>query len=86
MINQGHAFGSIDLVVQSTDKNFLVPVGGSIVFGYEKEIVQKVSQLYPGRGSAAPIIDLFITLLSMGSVGFYLFIYLFIIIYSYNRL
>jgi O-phospho-L-seryl-tRNASec:L-selenocysteinyl-tRNA synthase len=39
MINQGHAFGSIDLVVQSTDKNFLVPVGGSIVFGYEKEIV-----------------------------------------------
>lgn len=69
MLNQGNSHGSIDLVVQSTDKNFMVPVGGSIVFSYKKEMLAKVSELYPGRGSAAPILDLFITLLEMGKEG-----------------
>ena len=59
--------GRLDVLVSSTDKNFMVPVGGSIVYSpHKKQIVDKVSKMYPGRASAAPIIDLFVTLLSMG--------------------
>lgn len=36
MINQAIKNGTVDLVVQSTDKNYLVPVGGSVVFTPEK--------------------------------------------------
>ena len=63
--------GRVDLYVQSLDKNFMVPVGGSIVAGFSKEIISRLSQSYPGRGSSAPILDLFITLLSMGREGFF---------------
>jgi O-phospho-L-seryl-tRNASec:L-selenocysteinyl-tRNA synthase len=54
--------------VQSMDKNYLTPVGGSVVGG-SKSFVSKVAELYPGRASAAPTIDLFITLLEMGRSG-----------------
>lgn len=59
--------GRVDACVQSTDKNFMVPVGGAIVASPRPEVVLAVSQGYPGRASAAPIADLFITLLSMGA-------------------
>lgn len=59
----------IDAVVQSTDKNFMVPVGGAIIVG-PAAVVRSASQLYPGRASAAPIVDLFITLLAMGKARF----------------
>ena len=69
-INRAHRVGGrIDAVVQSTDKNFLVPVGGALVFSPDESLTQAVSQLYPGRASAAPILDMFITLLSMGEHG-----------------
>jgi hypothetical protein len=91
--------------VQSTDKNFLVPVGGAqawtlvrdddemmrlvshdllllvvvcvrdlvcsgaIVAGPSKKFIEEVNKAYPGRASASPIIDLFITLLSLGVSG-----------------
>ena len=59
--------GRLDVLVSSTDKNFMVPVGGSIVYSpHKKQIVDKVNKMYPGRASAAPIVDLFVTLLSMG--------------------
>ncbi|CAF0766402.1 unnamed protein product [Didymodactylos carnosus] len=61
--------GRIDYIVQSTDKNFLVPVGGSIVLGYDQESLDRLSKIYPGRASITPTIDLFITLLSMGRRG-----------------
>lgn len=35
-INQGFAKGTIDLVVSSTDKNFMVPVGGALIYGRNK--------------------------------------------------
>lgn len=76
--------GRVDFVVQSTDKNFLVPVGGAIVACSEKQPLASWSELYPGtrqrihetlfkiigRASSAPIVDLFITLLSMGQNGY----------------
>jgi O-phospho-L-seryl-tRNASec:L-selenocysteinyl-tRNA synthase len=61
--------GRIDYIVQSTDKNFLVPVGGSIVLTYNSQLFDQLSHAYPGRASITPTIDIFITLLSMGKNG-----------------
>lgn len=58
----------VDYVVQSMDKNFMVPVGGAVVLGSVKDIGQ-LQALYPGRASLSPIMDLFITLLQMGTEG-----------------
>ena len=59
--------------VQSTDKNFLVPVGGAVVAScsatHGKALIAKVSSTYPGRASVAPILDLFCTLLHLGADG-----------------
>ena len=57
----------IDAFVQSMDKNFMVPVGGSIVASFEPKYIQNLGKIYPGRASIASIMDLFITFLSMGS-------------------
>lgn len=57
-------------VVQSTDKNFLVPVGGCILSSSHGESVANVARLYPGRASASPAIDLLITFLSMGKKAY----------------
>ena len=40
--------GRVDLFVQSTDKNLMVPVGGAIIAGFDKKIVEKVGKTYPG--------------------------------------
>ncbi len=61
--------GRIDYIIQSTDKNFLVPVGGSIVLTYDSQLLDKLSHIYPGRASITPTTDMFITLLSMGKKG-----------------
>lgn len=47
----------------------MVPVGGAFIFSNDKKIIKEISEIYPGRASSAPIIDLFITLLSMGKFG-----------------
>jgi O-phospho-L-seryl-tRNASec:L-selenocysteinyl-tRNA synthase len=70
LINRAARVGTVTAVVQSTDKNFLVPVGGAVVFSPSAAFVDLVSASYPGRASAAPILDLFITLLSMGEEGY----------------
>lgn len=64
--------GRVDCVVQSLDKNFLVPVGGAIVCapkgnGY---LVDKIRKLYPGRASISSTLDVLITLLEMGKTGY----------------
>ncbi|CAM9343307.1 unnamed protein product, partial [Phaeothamnion confervicola] len=69
-IERAAAVGRVDAVVQSTDKNFLVPVGGSIICGYDRAFLEEIGQTYPGRASSAPNLDLFITLLSMGEDGY----------------
>ena len=35
--------------MQSTDKNFMVPVGGSIIAGFDKSFVQDIGKMYPGK-------------------------------------
>lgn len=62
--------GILCVVVQSTDKNFMVPVGGAIAISTNAAFLHAMSANYPGRASIAPILDLFITLLSMGEIGY----------------
>lgn len=69
LIETGCRSGRVDAFVQSTDKNFLVPVGGAIVASPEKKLIDKISEIYPGRASMSPLLDLFITLLSLGAPG-----------------
>ncbi|KAI4808447.1 hypothetical protein KUCAC02_000506 [Chaenocephalus aceratus] len=47
LIQQGARVGRIDAFVQSLDKNFMVPVGGAIIAGFDKSVVQEISQMYP---------------------------------------
>merc|ERR1719247_1119460 len=52
LIETGCRRGRVDAFVQSTDKNFLVPVGGAIVAApktdnYKSELVDRVSEIYP---------------------------------------
>jgi O-phospho-L-seryl-tRNASec:L-selenocysteinyl-tRNA synthase len=63
--------GRVDAVVQSTDKNFMVPVGGAVVIGRRgfSDIPKAVDKNYPGRASISPLVDVAITLLSLGSRG-----------------
>ena len=66
LINEALRVGRLDLVVQSTDKNLAVPVGGSILFG---PLAERVNQIYPGRACMSPILDVLITLLEVGGDG-----------------
>ncbi|PRP82443.1 O-phosphoseryl-tRNA(Sec) selenium transferase [Planoprotostelium fungivorum] len=73
LIVESSRLGRVDAFVQSTDKNLLVPVGGAIVAACSSQgesILREISQLYPGRASVSPLLDVFITALSMGSSGY----------------
>lgn len=70
LLNRACVVGRVDAIVCSTDKNFLVPVGGAIITSPKEGVIQNVSKVYAGRASSAPILDLFITLLSMGLNGY----------------
>ena len=37
------------LVISSTDKNFMVPVGGSLIYSNNKKSIKGISEIYPGR-------------------------------------
>ncbi|CAM9754110.1 unnamed protein product [Ectocarpus sp. 12 AP-2014] len=71
LVNRAMAVGRVDAVVQSTDKNFLVPVGGAVVCGPDATFIEqaRVGKSYAGRASSGPCLDLFITLLGMGEEG-----------------
>ena len=47
----------------------MVPVGGAVVASPSDDIIDNIAKMYPGRASMSPILDLFITLLSMGEKG-----------------
>jgi O-phospho-L-seryl-tRNASec:L-selenocysteinyl-tRNA synthase len=70
VINQSARSGRVDVVVQSTDKNFMVPVGGAVIAAFDEKIISQISQFYPGRASSAQSLDVLITLLSMGKDGY----------------
>ena len=59
----------VDAWISSTDKNFMVPVGGAIVGSNDPAFIDAVACAYPGRASASPAVDLFVTLLGMGVKG-----------------
>jgi len=46
---QAQRVGRVDAFVQSTDKNFLVPVGGAVVAGFDKLLIEKIGKLYAGE-------------------------------------
>ncbi len=58
--------GRVDAVIQSSDKNFLTPVGGSIIVSPNPKIIEWTSDTYAGRASAAPVIQTLAALLSLG--------------------
>jgi O-phospho-L-seryl-tRNASec:L-selenocysteinyl-tRNA synthase len=45
-------------------------LGGAIIVSPNKKVVELVGKVYAGRASSSPIVDLFITLLSMGLGGY----------------
>ncbi|GLV31937.1 Sec synthetase [Carabus blaptoides fortunei] len=69
-IQKANRKGRVDVFVQSTDKNLMVPVGGTIVAGFNKHLVECISKIYPGRASSSPTLDAFITLLNIGQNGY----------------
>ena len=48
-LEMAHKAGRVDLFIQSTDKNLMVPVGGAIVAGFEQDIVETVAKSYAGK-------------------------------------
>ena len=68
-VNEAMRVGRVDAVVQSTDKAFLVPVGGGLLFSADEAFVAAVARSYAGRASAVCAEDMLITLLEMGRDG-----------------
>jgi O-phospho-L-seryl-tRNASec:L-selenocysteinyl-tRNA synthase len=62
--------GRVDAIIQSTDKNFLTPVGGAIVASPNEEFLDAVSGNYAGRATAAPIAQFVAAILSIGLEGY----------------
>ena len=60
----------MDAIIQSTDKNFLTPVGGAIVASPNEEFLDAVSETYAGRATAAPIAQFLAAVLSIGLEGY----------------
>ena len=52
LIAEADRLGRIDAFVQSTDKNFLVPVGGAVVASSNSDMITQVAQTYPGTMQA----------------------------------
>ncbi|MFX1378098.1 MAG: O-phosphoseryl-tRNA(Sec) selenium transferase [Promethearchaeota archaeon] len=70
IIRSGIDAGRIDAIIQSTDKNFLTPVGGAVIASPLKENIKKISQAYAGRASATPVVNFLISMLSLGISGY----------------
>lgn len=47
-VQQAHRVGRVDFIVQSTDKNLLVPVGGTVVASSNKDAMDALLQTYAG--------------------------------------
>ncbi|KPK32392.1 MAG: hypothetical protein AMS24_04310 [Chlamydiae bacterium SM23_39] len=63
--------GRVDAIIQSTDKNFLTPVGGALIASPSIEKITKISQAYAGRASATPVVNFLISMLSIGINGYH---------------
>lgn len=69
-IEQATRSGRVDLFIQSTDKNLMVPVGGAIIASSNCETINNVAKFYPGRASSSQSLDVFMTVLSLGRLGY----------------
>lgn len=69
-LEQAQRVGRIDCFVQSTDKNLLVPVGGAIVATNDAQLLKHLASSYPGRGSGSQMLDVLMTLISLGRSGY----------------
>ena len=63
--------GRVDVIIQSTDKNFMVPVGGTVVAATKQrpDVLGAMARQYPGRAAVAAHLDLVLTLLHLGRTG-----------------
>ncbi|MEN2498490.1 MAG: hypothetical protein MHMPM18_002779 [Marteilia pararefringens] len=52
-LNSEDAEHGIDFIVQSCDKNFLVPVGGAIIASYSKQKLEAAKKMYSGIFSSS---------------------------------
>lgn len=52
VIQQAHRLGRLDAFVQSADKNYMVPVGGAIIAGFDEGLIDSIGQTYPGNSQA----------------------------------
>jgi len=68
-VNEALRLGRVDAVIQSSDKNFMTPVGGAVILAPIQATLDGISATYAGRASAAPIVDLLATLLWLGKSG-----------------
>lgn len=41
--------GRVDAFIQSLDKNFMVPVGGAIIAGFDDSFIDNIGKTYPGE-------------------------------------
>lgn len=62
--------GRVDAVVQSNDKNFLTPVGGTVVVSPDEACIEGIAETYAGRASAAPVVQTLAALLVLGHDGY----------------
>jgi O-phospho-L-seryl-tRNASec:L-selenocysteinyl-tRNA synthase len=62
--------GRVDAIIQSTDKNFLTPVGGAVIASPNEENIAKISKAYAGRASATPVVNFLISSLKLGIQGY----------------
>jgi len=66
LLDAASRMGRVDITVQSVDKNFMVPVSGCLLAARDRKLVMLTCQAYPGRASGTAMLDVAITLLSMG--------------------
>ena len=57
-------------MVSSSDKNLLTPIGGGIVYSKDRDFLREVSLSYPGRACATPVVNILVSLLSLGMKGY----------------
>jgi O-phospho-L-seryl-tRNASec:L-selenocysteinyl-tRNA synthase len=62
--------GRVDAIIQSTDKNFLTPVGGAIIASPDEKFMERIASCYAGRASASPIYQFLASILSVGINGY----------------
>ncbi len=62
--------GRVDAIVQSTDKNFLTPVGGSIVASPSSDTLKGITKMYAGRADANPVLQFLVSILKLGLNGY----------------